>query len=72
MKREKLELYLGKEVNITLGFGETETGILVKGDGYEKNYYSCSFNETGGRCWFRSSHVTKIKESGTYNKIINL
>jgi len=64
MKREKLESYLGKEVNITLCFGETETGILVKGDGAEKNYYSCRFNESGGRYWFRSSHVTKIKEVG--------
>ena len=64
MKREKLETYLGKEVDVTLCFGETETGILVKGDGFEENYYSCRFNDSGGRVWFRSSYVTKIKEVG--------
>ena len=64
MKREKLESYLGKEVEITLCFGDLEEGVLVKGDGHEQGYYSCRFNESGGRTWFRSSYVTKIKESG--------
>jgi len=59
MKREKLESYLGKEVTVTIWDGDTATGVLIKGDGHERNYYQCSDS-----FWFRSSHVTKIVEAG--------
>lgn len=39
LKREKLEMYLGKEVIATMWDGETTTGILIKGTGHEKNRY---------------------------------
>lgn len=62
LKRDKLEMYLGKEVMVTMWDGETTIGILIKGAGHEKNKYQC-----GDGFWFRSSHVTKIKET-TYVK----
>ena len=64
MKREKLEAYLGKKVAVTIFDGDTATGVLIKGDGHERNYYSCAINGNGYRFWFRSSHVTKIAEAG--------
>jgi hypothetical protein len=70
MKREKLESYLGKEVTVTMWDGDTATGVLIKGYGNEENYYSCSLNGTGGRFWFRSSHVTKIKEAGNAQQLL--
>lgn len=63
MKREKLETYLGKNVTVTVFDGDITTGILKRGDGYERNYYACGIVSRGNGFWFRSSHVVKIKEA---------
>ena len=57
MNKVKLEELLGKEVVVIFKEGDTDSGILVKGDGYEKGYYQCvdSF-------WFRPSHAKSIRE----------
>lgn len=61
MNREKIESCLGKHVKIKLWSDDIAEGILVKGDGFENKYYSCSFNSTGGRFWFRASHVRELE-----------
>lgn len=61
MKREKLEQYLNKKVEIQLFTGKLINGILKKcKENYNKNYYyvyGIQYNHL-----FRCSHVVKLKE----------
>ena len=73
MKREELEKYIGKYVEITLFDNEKITGILYK-TGSERYKYDSSLylpqnkyvlenecNRNDYSCVFRSSHVKKLK-----------
>jgi hypothetical protein len=59
MKRDKLETYLGKKVTVTFREGDSATGVLTKGMGFEDGYYQCSGINP---FWFRSSHVRRIED----------
>lgn len=58
MKRDKLEKYLGKIVEITLYDGDIVKGELHKTGDIPHNYY---FLINPQSCLFRCSHVIKIK-----------
>ncbi|MGF3075717.1 hypothetical protein [Facklamia sp. P12955] len=59
MKREKLETYLGKNVELSFFDGDVIRGVLKKSE-YPKYY--CCFRPIKSNTYFRTSHVKKIKE----------
>lgn len=81
MRRDTVEQYLGKYVEVVLFDGDTLKGILQKTgtDRYKnepdlylkKNYYVLEneFNRYDYSCLFRSSHIKKIKLKIMMNKI---
>lgn len=61
MKKSVVDRFLGKKIKVKCQDGYEYTGILEKGDLYEKGYYHCK-NEINGldNHWFRSSHIKSI------------
>ena len=73
MKRDLLEKYLRKKVEITLFDKEKIRGTLIKGNGYfyqDKLYHLVDENNICCSCIFRSSHVIKLVEVDLENKRI--
>lgn len=60
MKRENLDKYVGKSVEITMTDNDTAKGILKKGADFNAGWYQC---DTG--FWFRATHAKKILLEGT-------
>jgi hypothetical protein len=56
MTRKNLDTFLGYEVRVTCTDGDVFSGILFKGERFEKGLYQCDDG-----VFFRASHVKKVE-----------